>query len=92
MNYFIFSTKDLENAFTPYLDFLTLEDKFRYPQRYVFKSSDKTNTNIACFFVDEGKSTDGITKLRVGEDVGFRFLYFTSIQQIQNRLAFILDL
>lgn len=91
-NYFIFSEKDLEDAFAPYFAFLTSADKSRYPHRYAFKRSDGTNTNTACFFVDEGRSTDGTDKLSVGEyDASSRFLRFKSTRQIKNRLKRVLE-
>ena len=86
-NYFIFSEKDLEDAFAPYLAFLTSADKSRYAHRYAFKRSDGTNTNTACFFVETGRSTDGTDKLRVGEyDTSGRYRLFKSTRQIKNRL------
>ena len=85
-NYFIFSVKDLVEVFASYPDCLYLEDGPKFPQRYVFKHSDKTNTNTVCLLVDEGKSTDGTSKLRVRLDVGFGFVYFTSIRQIKSLL------
>lgn len=91
-NYFIFSEKDLEDAFAPYFAFLTSADKSRYAHRYAFKRSYGTNTNTACFFVDEGKSTDGTDKLSVGEYAASgRFLRFKSTQQIKNRLKRVLE-
>lgn len=95
-NYFIFSEKDLEDAFAPYLAFLTSEVKTTCLQRYVFERSEKTNTNTntntVCFFVDQGKSTDGTNKLRVGEyDASLRFRPFKSTQQIKNRLKRVLE-
>lgn len=91
-NYFIFSEKDLEDAFAPYLAFLTSADKSRYAHRYAFKRSDGTNTNTACFFVEEGRSTDGTDKLRVGEyDKSNRYRLFKSTRQIKNRLKRVLE-
>lgn len=91
-NYFIFSEKDLEDAFAPYLAFLTSADKSRYAHRYAFKRSDGTNTNTVCFFVDAGKSTEGTNKLSVGEyDASGRFRRFKSTQQIKNRLKRVLE-
>lgn len=91
-NYYIFSEKDLENAFAPYFAFLTSADKSSYAHRYAFKRSDGTNTNTACFFVNEGRSTDGTDKLKVGEyDASGRFRLFKSTQQIKNRLKRVLE-
>lgn len=91
-NYYIFSEKDLENAFAPYFAFLTSVDKSGYAHRYAFKRSDGTNTNTACFFVTEGRSTDGTIKLSVGEyDASGRFRRFKSTRQIKNRLKRVLE-
>lgn len=90
-NYFIFSVKDLAEVFASYLDWFYLEDGPKFPQRYVLKHSDKTNTNTVCLLVDEGKSTDGTIKLRVRLDVGFGFVYFTSIGQIKSLLERVLE-
>lgn len=91
-NYFIFSEKDLENAFAPYFAFLTSADKSGYAHRYAFKRSDGTNTNTACFFVDEGRSTDGTVKISVGEyDSSGKFCRFKSTRQIKNRLKRVLE-
>lgn len=85
-NHYIFSAKDLENVFAPYLDKLVFrEDKEDGSIHLNAKEGEGKGVYIF-FHITQGVSRSGVLRLRVFGTSGNTAGYFLSLEDLENAL------